>query len=44
MARELVELEAMSGPIPGPTGAEAEVEAAIEVGHWFEPALRADRW
>ena len=42
MARELVELEAMSGPRPEPTGAEAEV--AIEVAHWFEPALRADRW
>ena len=44
MARELVELEAMSGPRPGPTGAEAEAEAAIEVAHWFEQALRADRW
>ena len=42
MAPELVELEAMSGPRPEPTG--AEVKAAIEVGHWSEQALRAGRW
>ena len=41
VAPELVELEAMSGPRPEPT--EAEVQAAIEVGHWFEQALKAGR-
>ena len=41
MAPELVELEAMSGLRPAPT--EAEAQAAIEVGHWFEQALRAGR-
>ena len=41
MAPELVELEAMPGPRPEPT--EAKVQAAIEVEHWFEQALRAGR-
>ena len=41
MAPELVELEAMSGLRPEPT--EAEAQAAIEVGHWFEQALKAGR-